>query len=132
MKFHYQNSSIDHSYTFLTMPIMIFSLLSNSSHHPLYKEAFTYEFRFLGRYIGQLISKCPFDFTLSSKIAKDFCPESFYRFLRNSWRIFRLSVPGIPKKLRGSPQESTKNFSAKILTIIMLLFWSKRCLQKII
>ena len=32
---------LGHSYTFWTMPVMIFSLLSNSSHHPLFQHVQT-------------------------------------------------------------------------------------------
>jgi hypothetical protein len=32
---------------------------------------------------------------------------------------------GSPKKLPGSPKEAVKTFRAEILTIFLLVFWSK-------
>ena len=79
---------------------------------------------------GQLISKCPYEKSVSSKIPTEilldfFCPEIFCSFLGASWKIFGLSgdlVSNIinkeayrkPKKLPGSPHEATKNFRAEI------------------
>ena len=43
---------------------------------------------------GQLISKCPYEKSVSSKIPKkiflDFCPEIFCTFLGASWKLFGL------------------------------------------
>ena len=43
---------------------------------------------------GQLISKCPYEKSVSSKIPTkiflQFCPEIFCSFLRASWRFFGL------------------------------------------
>ena len=78
---------------------------------------------------GQLISKCPFEKSVSSKIPTkiflEFCPEIFCSFLGASWKLFGLPgdlVSNIinkegywkPKKLPGSPQKATKNFRAEI------------------
>ena len=78
---------------------------------------------------GQLISKCPYVKSVSSKIPTkiflDFCPEIFCSFLGASWKLFGLPgdlVSNIinkegywkPKKLPGSPQKATKNFRAEI------------------
>ena len=78
---------------------------------------------------GQLISKCPYEKSVSSKIPTrlflDFCPEIFCSFLGASWKLFGLPgdlVSNIinkegywkPKKLPGSPQKATKNFRAEI------------------
>ena len=45
---------------------------------------------------GQLISKCPFGFTVWTKIPTklflDFCPEFFCSFLGVSWKLF--GIPG--------------------------------------
>ena len=78
---------------------------------------------------GQLISKCPYEKSVSSKIPTkiflEFCPEIFCSFLGASWKLFGLPgdlVSNIinkegywkPKKLPGSPQKATKNFRAEI------------------
>ena len=78
---------------------------------------------------GQLISKCPYEKSVSSKIPMklllDFCPEIFCSFVGASWKLFGLPgdlVSNIidkeacrkPKKLPGSPQVATKNFRAEI------------------
>ena len=78
---------------------------------------------------GQLISKCPYEKSVSSKIPTkiflEFCPEIFCSFLGASWKLFGLPgdlVSNIinkeayrkPQKLPGSPQEGTKNFRAEI------------------
>ena len=78
---------------------------------------------------GQLISKCFYEKSDSSKIPKkiflEFCPEIFCSFLEASWKLFGLPgdlVSNIinkedywkPKKLPGSPQKATKNFRAEI------------------
>ena len=78
---------------------------------------------------GQLISKCPYEKSVSSKIQRkiflEFCPEIFCSFLGASWKLFGLPgdlVSNIinkegywkPKKLPGSPQKATKNFRAEI------------------
>ena len=67
---------------------------------------------------GQLISKCPYEKSVSPKIPMkiflDFCPEIFCSFLGASWKLFGLPgdlVSNIinkkgywkPKKLPGSP-----------------------------
>ena len=48
---------------------------------------------------GQLISKCPYEKTVSSKIPTkiylDFFPEFFHSFLGASWKLFGLPV-GFP------------------------------------
>jgi hypothetical protein len=77
---------------------------------------------------GQLISKCPYEKSVSSKIPMEifleFCPEIFCSFLGASWKLFGLPgdlVSNIinkedywkPKKLPGSPQKPTKNFRAE-------------------
>ena len=45
---------------------------------------------------GQLISKCPYEITVSSKIPMklflDFCPEIFCTFLGASWKLLGLPV----------------------------------------
>ena len=71
---------------------------------------------------GQLISKCPYEKSVSSKIATkiflDFCPKIFCSLLGATWKLFGL--PGdlvsniIKKKPAGSPHEATKNFRAEI------------------
>ena len=78
---------------------------------------------------GQLISKRPYEKSVSSKIPTkiflEFCPEIFCSFLGASWKLFGLPgdlVSNIinkegywkPKKLPGSPQKATKNFRAEI------------------
>ena len=78
---------------------------------------------------GQLISKSPYEKSVSSKIPTKiflkFCPEIFCSFLRASWKLFGLPgdlVSNIineegkwkPKKLPGSPQKATKKFRAEI------------------
>ena len=94
---------------------------------------------------GQLISKCPYEKSVSSKIPTktllEFCPEIFCSFLGASWKLFGLSgnlVNNIknkgghwkPKKLPGSPQKATKNFRAEILKYFLLVFWKKFSDQK--
>ena len=79
---------------------------------------------------GQLISKCPYEKSVLSKIPTklflDFCPEFFCSFLGASWKL--LGLPGDlvcniinkeacrkPKKAsRKPPQAGTKNFRAEI------------------
>ena len=78
---------------------------------------------------GQLISKCPYEKSVSSNIPMNiflnFCHEIFCSFLGASWKLFGLPgdlVSNIinkegywkPKKLPGSPQKATKNFRAEI------------------
>ena len=78
---------------------------------------------------SQLISKCPYEKSVSSKIPTklflDFCPEIFCSFLGASWKLFGLPGDlvsniineegyGKSKKLPGSPQKATKNFRAEI------------------
>jgi hypothetical protein len=78
---------------------------------------------------GQLISKCPHEIIVSSKIPTkillEFCPEICCSFLRASWKLFGLPgdlVSNVinkegyrkPRKLTGSPQKATKNFRAEI------------------
>ena len=50
---------------------------------------------------GQLISKCPYEKSVSSKIPTklflDFCPEIFCSFLRASWKLF-----GLPWDLKSN------------------------------
>ena len=71
---------------------------------------------------GQLISKCPYEKSVSSKIPKkiflEFCPEIFCSFLGGFLEAFLTSwgLSNIinkedywkPKKLPGSPQKATK------------------------
>ena len=72
---------------------------------------------------GQLISKFPYEKSVSTKIPTkiflEICPEIFCRFLGASWKLFGLPgdlVSNIinkegylkPKKLPGSPPESYK------------------------
>ena len=78
---------------------------------------------------GRLISKCPYEITVSSKIPTklflDFCLEFFCSFLGASWKLFGLpgdlvcniitrKPTGSPKELQRSPQEGTKKFRAEI------------------
>ena len=78
---------------------------------------------------GQLISKCPYEKSVSSeipmKIFLDFCPEFFCSFLGASWKLFGLPgdlVTNIinkegywkPQKLPRSPQKAIKNFREEI------------------
>ena len=92
---------------------------------------------------GQLISKCPYEKSVSSKIPTkiflEFCPEIFYSFLGASSKLFGLSgdlVSNIinkkayrkPKKLPGSPQEAPrklKKFQGRNPEIFSLVFWMK-------
>ena len=74
---------------------------------------------------GQLISKCPDEKLVSSKIPTkiflEFCPEIFCSFLRASWKLFGLSGDLVSnvinkegyRKLK-KPQKATKNFRAEI------------------
>ena len=71
---------------------------------------------------GQLISKCPYEKSVSSKIPTkiflEFCPEIFVA----SWELLGDIISNIinkegywkPKKLPRSPQKATKNFRAEI------------------
>ena len=80
-------------------------------------------FFFFSLSIGQLISKCPYEKSVSSKIPTkiflEFCPEIFWSFLGAYWKLFGLSGDLLsniinkegywkPKKLPGSPQRATK------------------------
>ena len=81
---------------------------------------------------GQLISKCPYEKSVSSKIPTkiflDFCPEMFCSFLEDLVsNIINKEAYRKPKKLPGSPQEATKNFRAEIIS---LLFWEKLIFHK--
>jgi hypothetical protein len=77
---------------------------------------------------GQLISKCPYEKSVSSKILMkiflEFCPEIFCSFLGASWKLFGLYgdlVSNITnkeanrkhKKLPGCPKETAKNSRAE-------------------
>ena len=65
---------------------------------------------------GQLISKCPYEMIVSSKIPTklflDFCPDFFCSFLGASWKLFGL--PGnsvcdiINKGAYRKPQKASK------------------------
>ena len=95
---------------------------------------------------GQLISKCPYEKSVSSKIPTkiflEFCPEIFCSILRASWKLF--GVPGDlvsniinkegywkPKKLPGSPQKATKNFRSEIQKYFRwYVFWMKLIFHK--
>ena len=94
---------------------------------------------------GQLISKCPYEKSVSSKIPTkiflEFCPEIFCSFLGASWKLFGLPgdlVSNIinkegywkPKKLPGSPQKATKNFRAEIRKYFRWYFWMKLIFHK--
>ena len=96
---------------------------------------------------GQLISKCPYEKSVSSKIPTkiflEFCPEIFCSFLGASWKLFGLPgdlVSNIinkegywkPKKLPGSPQKATKNFRAEIQKsfTVRTVFWMKLIFHK--
>ena len=87
------------------------------------------DFFILFCYKGQLISKCPYEKSVSSKITTkiflEFCPEIFCSSFGASWKLFGLPgdlVSNIinkegywkPKKLPGSPQKATKIFRAEI------------------
>ena len=78
---------------------------------------------------GQVISKCPYEKSVSSKIPTkiflEFCPDIFCSFLGASWKLFGLYgdlVSNITykeayrkhQKLPGSPKEATKNCRAEI------------------
>ena len=78
---------------------------------------------------GQLISKCPFEMIVSSKVVPklflDFCPEIFvpswglpgsFLGLPVGSLVYDITywVPRKPKKLPGSPQEATKKIRAEI------------------
>jgi hypothetical protein len=80
---------LDHSYAFWTMPIMIFSLLSNSSHHPLCKKKFQILFVY---YIRRLKGKtelffldsvyiciCPWKSSLQYKVLRTYIKWLFNR-----------------------------------------------------
>ena len=90
---------------------------------------------------GQLISKCPYEMTVSSKIPTklflDFCPEIFCSFLGASWELF--GFPGdlvcniINKEACRKPQKATrkppgryKKFQGRNSEIISLVILSKR------
>ena len=65
---------------------------------------------------GQLISKCPYEKSVSSKIPTeiflDFCPEIFCSFLEASWKLFGL--PGdlvsniINKEAYRKPEKASR------------------------
>ena len=90
---------------------------------------------------GQLISKCPYEMIVSSKILTklflDFCPEIFCSFLGASWKLFGL--PGdlvcniINKEAYKKPQKASKKppgrykkFQGRNSEIISLVILSKR------
>ena len=95
---------------------------------------------------GQLIQKCSYEKSVSSKIPTkiflEFCPEIFCSILRASWKLF--GVPGDlvsniinkegywkPKKLPGSPQKATKNFRSEIQKYFRwYVFWMKLIFHK--
>ena len=90
---------------------------------------------------GQLISKCPYEMTVFSKIPTKkilyFCPEIFCSFLGASWKLFGL--PGdlvsniINKKAyrrRYKIQGRYKKFKGRNPEIISLVFWKKLSFHK--
>ena len=94
---------------------------------------------------GQLISKCPYEKSVLSKIPTkiflDVCPEIFCSVLGASWKLFGLPgdlVSNIvnkeayrkSQKLPGSPQEAATKFRVEILEIFLLIFWKKLSFHK--
>ena len=87
---------------------------------------------------GQLISKCPYEKSVSSKIPTEifleFCPEIFCSFLGASWKLFGL--PGdlvsniINKEGYWKPPESYKKFQGRNPEIFSLVFWMKLIFHK--
>ena len=83
---------------------------------------------------GQLISKYPYEKSVSSKIQTkiflDFCPEIFCSFLGASWKLFGL--PGdlvfniINKEAYRKPPGRFKKFQGRNPEIILLVFLSKQ------
>ena len=79
---------------------------------------------------GQLISKCPHEMKVSSKIPTkfflDFSPEIFCTLLEASWKLFGL--PGdivsniVNKEAYRKPQKATKNFRAESLQYFCCYF----------
>ena len=65
----------------------------NTPHHRCGQKMATLEFR-ITCFKGQLISKCPYEKSVSSKIPTKiflhFCPEIFCSFLGASWKLFEL------------------------------------------
>ena len=89
---------------------------------------------------GQLISKCPYEKSVSSriptKIFLEFRPEFFCSFLGASWKLFGLPgdlVTNIinkegywkPKNATRKPPESFKKFESRNPEIFSLVFWMK-------
>ena len=94
---------------------------------------------------GQLISKCPYEKSVSSKIPTkiflESCPEIFCSFLGASWKLFGLPgdiVSNIihkeayrkPQKASRKPQGSYKKFQGRNPEIISLLFREKLIFHK--
>ena len=78
---------------------------------------------------GQLVSKCSFEKSVSSKIPTkiflDLCPEFFVAF----WGLFGLPVAfliyDITQKASRKPLGSYKKFQGRIPEIFLLVFWMK-------
>ena len=95
---------------------------------------------------GQLISKCPYEKSVSSKIPTkiflEFCPEIFCSFLGAAWKLF--GIPGdlvsntISKqgrlleaqKATRKPPESYKRFQGRNPEIFSLVIWMKVSIHK--
>ena len=84
---------------------------------------------------GQLISKCPYEMIVSSKIPTklflDFCPEIFCTFLGASWKLVGAScrLPYLWYYII-SPQEATEKIQGRNPEIISLVFWKKLSFHK--
>ena len=89
----------------------------------------------------QLISKCPFDFIvwtkLPTKLFLNFCPEIFCTFLGASWKLFGASCrlpclwyyilsPQEAQKASRKPPGSYKKIQGRNPEIISLVFLSKQ------
>ena len=94
---------------------------------------------------GQLISKCPYEMVVSSKIPTklflDFCPEIFGSFMGASWKHFGASCrlpylwyyllnPQEAQKASRKPPGSYKKFQGRNPEIISLVFWMKLSFHK--
>ena len=107
---------------------------------PTLLTAFTNKYR-----KGQLISKCPYEMIVSSKIPTklflDFCPEIFCTFLGASWKLFGASCrlpylwyyllsPQEAQKASRKPPGSCKKIQGRNPEIISLVFWMKLLFHK--
>ena len=99
----------------------------------------------IGRFKGQLISKCPFGFIvwtkLPTKLFLNFCPEIFCTFLGASWKLFGASCrlpclwyyilsPQEAQRASMKPPGSYKKTQGRNPEIISLVFLSKQYYQK--